>query len=208
MPRRSSSKENFLWLIGNFPRLRVIIEHLSTKVALDAVMNAGPNVAATITPHHLLVSNKQMLGSRNRPDYYCKPVPKTYDDIYAILGAIRHQAKGFGRLRKLFAGTDSAPHVESQKVSHKGCAGVYNAPVAHRAYLQILEDIGCIDHFADFTSRIGREFYRRPETDGTRRLHFVKRPSAPVPDVYEHGRVRVVPFLAGHTLELELAAVA
>eukprot|EP00965_Chrysotila_dentata_P060542 2006599-Pleurochrysis_carterae.AAC.2 len=108
-------------LLSHAPGLKVVLEHMSTREAVEFVESAGSNVAGTITPQHLLANRNAMLVGGLRPHWYCLPILKTEDDRQALLGAVR---RGCSRV---FLGTDSAPHAVGRKQSACGCAGVFSA---------------------------------------------------------------------------------
>ena len=125
-------------MIQNFPALRIVLEHISTKIAVEFVKHASEKIAATITPHHLFYNRNQLLAGGIRPHYYCLPILKHETDQIAL-----QQAATSGD-PKFFAGTDSAPHSISSKESACGCAGIYSAPYAVAMYAQIFDESAVI----------------------------------------------------------------
>ncbi len=183
----------------DFPELRIVLEHVTSKAAADFVEAADERLGATVTPQHLMVDRNAMLVGGIRPHLYCLPILKRRRDR----DALRHLvATGFPRL---FLGTDSAPHAQHLKEHACGCAGCYSAPVALEAYAQVFDDLGCLDRLADFASRFGARFYRLPENTGT--VTLVEEDWTPPDSVPVGGEVHAVrPFLAGETVRWRVAA--
>ena len=178
-------------LIKNFPRLRVVLEHISTKTAVEFILEAPQHVAATITPHHLLFNRNHFLVGGVHPHYYCLPLLKREQDQIAL-----QQAATSGNPR-FFAGTDSAPHAKSQKESACGCAGIYSAPYALAMYAQIFDDQHHLDRLEAFTSRFGADFYQLPYNQT--QIELIKQPQV-IPSTLPLGHTTVVPLAAGDTL--------
>lgn len=141
-------------LINNFPKLRIVLEHISSKAAVDFVIQAPSQVSATVTPQHLMYHRNHLLVGGIKPHYYCLPILKHQTDQIAIQQAVRSGHP------KFFAGTDSAPHVRSQKESACGCAGVFSAPYAVAFYAQVFETLDALPKLNDFLARFGAEFYQ------------------------------------------------
>ena len=179
-------------IIANFPKLRIVLEHISTQTAVDFVIQAPVNVAATITPHHLLYNRNKLLAGGLRPHYYCLPILKHERDQKAL-----HIAVGSGN-PKFFAGTDSAPHAVNNKESACGCAGIYSAPFALALYAQIFEELNHLEQLNYFTSRFGAEFYQLPINQ--EKIELIKSPQQ-VPDSMPFGLNQVVPMAAGETIQ-------
>lgn len=171
----------------NFPKLRIVLEHATTKDAIECVKSLGANVACTLTVHHMYLTLDDVIGDRLNPHAFCKPVAKRPADRLAIIDAA---LSGNG---KFFLGSDSAPHVISQKENACGAAGVYTAPVLVPALCQIFEDYGTISKLEAFTSQFAAEFYNLPLNQHS--IEIVKEPWT-VPETC--GTVK--PFLAGQTL--------
>jgi len=174
-------------IIENFPRLRIIVEHISDMASVEFVNNASENIAASITVHHMELTLDQIIGARLQPHHFCKPVPKRPRDKKAILDAALSGSS------KYFLGTDSAPHLKKDKESDRGCAGIYSAPVAMPVLLETFESAGALAKVENFTSVFGSDFYKIPRNTSTLRMR--KKPWK-VPDEI-HG---VVPYKAGETL--------
>ncbi|MFC3909846.1 dihydroorotase [Legionella dresdenensis] len=178
-------------LVADFPRLRIVLEHISTKAAVDFILNAPATVAATITPHHLLYNRNHMLAGGIRPHYYCLPILKKESDQLAL-----HQAALSGN-PKFFAGTDSAPHAIESKQSSCGCAGIYSAPFAVALYTQFFDNAGQLTRLNPFISNFGADFYRLPHNDS--QLLIIRKEQT-IPASMPLGDKRVVPVAAGEVL--------
>jgi len=147
--------------VRQFPGLRMILEHLSTKTAVDFVRSAAPQVGGTITPYHMVLTRTDVLGWGLRPYFYCMPVIKTEPDRLAL-----RQAATSGEAC-YFLGTDSAPHPVSRKLAVNGVPGVFNAPVALATYARVFEEEGALDKLEAFASLNGPRHYRLPPNEGT-----------------------------------------
>jgi dihydroorotase len=177
--------------LARFPGLRVVFEHITTTQAVDFVRAAGPDVAATITPHHLEINRNAMFDGGIRPHMYCLPVAKR--ELHRL--ALR--AAATSGEAKFFLGTDSAPHAVGDKESACGCAGLFNAPAALESYAKVFEEEGALDRLEAFASLNGPAFYRMPANE--QRVALVRAPLA-VPARIDAGAAEVVPFHAGATL--------
>ena len=179
-------------IINKFPDLKVVFEHITTKEARDFVLSSSDNIAATITPHHLLANRNDMLVGGIRPHYYCLPVLKR---------AIPHQSALLDAATsgspKFFLGTDSAPHVKAAKESSCGCAGVLNAHCAIELYATAFESKNALDRLEGFASKFGPDFYSLPRNKDTITL---TRTEWIVPESYACADSRVVPFMAGKSI--------
>jgi dihydroorotase len=178
-------------LMRDFPELKIVLEHITTAQAVDFVETAGPNLAATITPHHLIINRNAMFDRGFRPHAYCLPVAKREKHRLAI----RRSATSGSP--KFFLGTDSAPHVRQAKESSCGCAGIFNAPSALEAYASVFDEEGALDRLEAFASENGPHFYGLPLNDGTVTLH---RTPLEIADRLGRGEIELVPFLAGSQL--------
>lgn len=178
-------------IVKNFPGLRIVLEHISTRAAVDFVRNSPDTVAATITPHHLFYNRNQLLAGGVRPHYYCLPILKRAEDQKAL-----REAACSGN-PKFFAGTDSAPHARGSKESACGCAGVYCAPYAMPFYAQVFEQEQQLPRLNDFCSHFGAGFYRVPVNRSE--LTLVKREHR-IPQELAFGDEQVVPMAAGELL--------
>ena len=179
-------------LIRDFPRLRVVLEHISSRAGVEFVIEAPATVAATITPHHLLYNRNQLLAGGIKPHYYCLPILKSEQDQKAL-----QQAAISGNI-KFFAGTDSAPHARSLKESACGCAGVYSAPFALAMYAQLFDQFDQLKKLEPFMSWFGADFYHQAHS--TEQIELVLSPQL-IPQTLPLGHTHVVPLAAGSTLE-------
>ncbi len=179
-----------------FPKLRIVFEHITTKDAVQYVLDADKYVAATITPHHLLFNRNAMLVGGIRPHYYCLPVLKRQSHQQALIEAATSGNP------KFFLGTDSAPHPQTAKESACGCAGIYSAHAAIELYATAFEAAGQLDRLEAFASFHGADFYKLPRN--TRKITLNKNPWR-VPDTIGDGNNTIVPLLAGETVDWQLA---
>jgi dihydroorotase len=181
----------FVPLLSDFPALRIVFEHITTREAADFVIAAGENVAATITPQHLVINRNALFAGGLRPHAYCLPVAKREEHRLAIRRAATSGSP------KFFLGTDSAPHGVERKESGCGCAGIFNAPFALESYARVFEEENALDRLEAFASEYGPRFYGLPPNEG--RVVLERSPN-PVPDSLPAGETRLVPFHAGETL--------
>jgi dihydroorotase len=148
-------------IVKHFPNLRIVLEHVTTKEAVQFVESADSTVAATITPQHLLFNRNAMLSGGIKPHYYCLPILKREMHRHALVqAAISGNAK-------FFLGTDSAPHLTHLKESACGCAGCYTAFGAMELYAEIFEQANALDKLESFASFYGADFYRIARNTGT-----------------------------------------
>lgn len=148
-------------IVEKYQNLKVVLEHITTKDAADFVMEASANVAATLTPQHLMLNRNDLLVGGIRPHYYCLPILKRNTHQQALRAAV---ASGSS---KFFLGTDSAPHMKGQKESACGCAGCYSAPAAIELYADIFEELDALDKLEGFASFHGADFYGLPRNSKT-----------------------------------------
>ena len=179
-------------LVKNFPELKIVLEHITTKDAVDFVSQSKENVAATITAHHLLSNRNHMFIGGIRPHYYCLPVLKRREPHQEAL--IKAATSGSP---KFFLGTDSAPHDKTQKESACGCAGIFSANAAIELYAEAFDRAGKIDKLEGFASYFGADFYGLARNMD---LIMLEKSSWTVPDSYDFFSLRVVPFFAGEQL--------
>jgi dihydroorotase len=175
-------------LVRDFPALKVVLEHITTKQAADFVAAASTNVAATITPQHLHLNRNALFQGGLRPHAYCLPVVKREEHR---LGVRKAAVSGSP---KFFLGTDTAPHTREAKESACGCAGIFNAPYALESYAQVFDEEGALDKFEGFASEHGPRFYGLPQNEGTVTL---ERSGQDVPETVEG----LVPFHSGQRLD-------
>lgn len=177
-------------LIQAFPDLKIVLEHITSKSAVDFIKAASSNVVATITPHHLYINRNALLVGGIHPHYYCLPILKRKEDQQALIGA------AISGNPKFFIGTDSAPHTKTRKESSCGCAGIFHS-YAMSIYAQVFEDNHALDKLEGFTSRFGAQFYGLPTHSTTitlRKIRWI------VPESIPFGKETVIPFLANETL--------
>lgn len=182
-------------LIHEFPELKVVIEHITTKEAVDFVLEAPHQVAATITPQHLWYSRNDLLVGGIKPDFYCLPILKREAHQRAL------QEAAFSGLPKFFLGTDSAPHTHETKYTDCGCAGIYSAYSAVELYAEIFERFGHLDRLEAFASHFGPDFYQLPRN--TKTLTLVKEPWV-IPSKLQFGSSYVTPMHAGKQLQWQI----
>ncbi|MBL8534892.1 MAG: dihydroorotase [Betaproteobacteria bacterium] len=175
-------------LVRSMPALRIVLEHITTRQAADFVREAGPNVAATITAHHLLLNRNAIFQGGVRPHHYCLPVLKREEHRRALV-----QAATSGSPR-YFLGTDSAPHARHTKENDCGCAGVYTAHAGIELYAEAFDAAGALDRLEGFASVHGPAFYGLPRNDGTITL---RRQAWDVPVEFPYGEHRLVGLRAG-----------
>ncbi len=183
-------------VVADFPELKVVFEHITTADAADFVMESGDTIGATITPQHLAYNRNAMLVGGIKPHFYCLPVIKREEHRLALRKAATSGSP------KFFLGTDSAPHTKDAKENACGCAGVFNAPFAMESYTKTFEEEGALDKLEAFASENGPKFYGLPLNE--RRI-VLERAQTVVPDHVEGHGNRLVPFLAGETLEWRFA---
>jgi len=183
-------------LLENFPELKVVLEHITTKEAVDFVSDSKENVAATITAHHLLANRNHMLVGGIRPHYYCLPVLKRQSPHQEALIAAATSGSA-----KFFLGTDSAPHEKHQKESACGCAGVFSAHAAIELYAEAFDRENKIERLEGFASHYGADFYGLQRNSDTIML---EKKSWTVPASFEFADSEVVPFFAGESLSWRL----
>ncbi|TYK66908.1 dihydroorotase [Colwellia echini] len=174
-------------LVANYPNLKIVLEHITTKNAVDFVKAAGDNIGATITVHHLLYNRNDMLVGGIRPHYFCLPILKRNIHQQALREAATSGST------KFFLGTDSAPHAQSAKESSCGCAGVYSAHSAIELYAEVFEQENALDKLEGFASINGANFYQLPIN--TDKITLVKK-SWSVPATMSFGDDVVVPVRA------------
>ena len=178
-----------------FPALRVVVEHMTTREAVQFVESASDNVAATITPQHLMFNRNAILAGGIRPHYYCLPVLKREHHRLALL-----QAATSGN-PKFFLGTDSAPHLTALKENSCGCAGCFTAHAALELYAEMFEQAGSLDKLEGFASFYGADFYRLPRNTATLTL---RKQAWTVPGRYGEADTCITPLLAGERLSWQI----
>ena len=182
-------------LLQRFPRLRVVLEHITTRAAVEFIQSTNENIAATITAHHLLLNRNAMFMGGIRPHHYCLPILKRESHRRALLEA------AISGNPKFFLGTDSAPHAKNAKESACGCAGIYTAPLALELYTEIFDTAGTLDKLEGFASFYGADFYRLPRNTDTITLC---RENWTMPETLNYGEEKLVPLRAGETVKWKL----
>jgi len=180
-------------VVGDFPELKIVFEHITTEDAARFVESSGPNIAATVTPQHLIINRNALFAGGLRPHAYCLPVAKREAHRLAVRKAATSGSP------KFFLGTDSAPHTREAKESSCGCAGLFNAPYALESYAQVFEEENALDKFEAFASTNGPAFYGLPLNEGRMTL---ERTDVDVPNEIQG----LVPFHAGETLRWRMVA--
>jgi dihydroorotase len=183
-------------LLERFPGLKVVLEHITTREAAQYVEVTGPNVAATITAHHLLLNRNAIFLGGIRPHHYCLPVLKRETHREALVEAATSGNP------KFFLGTDSAPHARNTKEAACGCAGIYTAHAALELYAAAFEEAGALDKLEGFASVFGAQFYGLPLNDS--KVSLV-REEWRVPERLRFGKDELVPLRAGETIPWKLA---
>ncbi|GAB2917273.1 dihydroorotase [Rheinheimera gaetbuli] len=183
-------------IVTRIPTLKVVFEHITTADAAAFVSQASANVAATITPQHLLLNRNDLLVGGVRPHNYCLPVLKRRTHQDALRAAVASGST------KFFLGTDSAPHERHRKESACGCAGCYSAHSAIELYAQVFDDLGALDKLEGFASHHGADFYGLPRNTGTVTLQK-QQWQVPAEIILPNGNP-IVPFYAGETLNWKL----
>ncbi|MGF1714294.1 dihydroorotase [Photobacterium chitinilyticum] len=183
-------------IVEQMPNLKIVVEHITTKDAVEFVNNAGPNVGATITAHHLMFNRNHMLVGGIRPHFYCLPILKRNIHQQALVEAATSESP------KFFLGTDSAPHAQGRKESACGCAGSYTAHAAIELYAEVFEQAGALEKLEAFASFNGPDFYGLPRNNDT--ITLVKE-SWTVPETMAFGGDVVVPIRAGEEMSWKVA---
>lgn len=185
-------------LVDDFPKLKVVLEHITTKDAVDFVSNSNStgNVAATITAHHLLFNRNDMLVGGIRPHFFCLPILKRNIHQQALMAAATSGNPRF------FLGTDSAPHTKSNKETSCGCAGCYTAYAAIELYAQAFDEAGALDKLEGFASHFGPDFYGLARNNDTITL---EKSDWQIPEQLSMGGEPLIPLCAGETLSWQVA---
>jgi dihydroorotase len=182
-------------LLARLPELRVVFEHITTRDAVQYVEAGGDNLAATLTPQHLLMNRNALFSGGLRPHHYCLPVLKRETHREALLAAATSGSK------KFFLGTDSAPHARGAKECGCGCAGIYSAHAAIELYAEAFDSVGALDRLEAFASFNGPDFYRLARNTGT--LILARKPWR-VPGSLTFGGDALVPLRAEENIQWTL----
>ncbi|HDL7825004.1 TPA: dihydroorotase [Yersinia enterocolitica] len=180
-----------------FPELKIVFEHITTKDAADYVLAGNRFLGATITPQHLMFNRNHMLVGGIRPHLFCLPILKRSTHQEALRQAVASGSERF------FLGTDSAPHAKHRKESSCGCAGVFNAPSALPAYASVFEEMNALQHLEAFCSLNGPRFYGLPVNEDV--VELVRVPFQQ-PEEISLGNESIIPFLAGQTINWSVKA--
>lgn len=182
-------------LINRIPNLRIVLEHITTKDAVEFVLEQKDNIAATITAHHLLHNRNDLLAGGVRPHFYCLPILKRNSHQQALIDAATSGNS------KFFLGTDSAPHGRSQKESTCGCAGIYTAPAAIEFYAEVFDQQNALDQLENFASLNGPKFYGL--TPNNESITLIRQ-YWQIPEHYQLDNDQVIPLRAGETVAWQL----
>ncbi len=182
-------------LINRFPDLKIVMEHITTKDAVDFVTAASDNIAATITVHHLLMNRNAIFTGGIRPHHYCLPILKRELHRKALVEV------AISGNPKFFLGTDSAPHAQGAKESACGCAGMYTAYNAMELYAEVFDHAGALDRLEGFASIFGAKFYDLPQNTASITL---KRENWEIPESLPLGQEKIIPLRAGEACQWKL----
>jgi dihydroorotase len=188
-------EQQMIPLRRDFPELKIVFEHITTKEAAQYVAEAGPATAATLTAHHLLYNRNAIFTGGIRPHYYCLPVLKRETHRLALVQAATSGSP------KFFLGTDSAPHPAQLKEHATGCAGCYTAHAAIEMYAEAFDNAGALDKLEGFASFHGPDFYGLPRNQGTITL---RREAWTPPESFAFGEAELKPLRAGEALPWKL----
>ena len=184
-------------LCQDFPGLKIVLEHITTADGAAFVADSGLNIAATITPHHLMINRNAIFAGGIRPHMYCLPIAKRERHRLALRAAATSGDSSF------FLGTDSAPHPISAKETDCGCAGIFNAPAAIELYAQVFAEEGALDRLEGFASLHGPAFYGLPANTET--VTIEKTPwLAPGPVKIQDEGETILPFLSGEEISWKI----
>ena len=178
-------------IVIHFPNLRIVVEHLTTKEAVEFVLSSSNKIAGTITPQHLMFNRNALLAGGIRPHYYCLPIIKREHHRLALVKAATSGNP------KFFLGTDSAPHLSHVKENSCGCAGCYSAHAALELYAEVFENGNALDKLEGFSSFFGADFYKLPRN--TNKVALQKQ-SWTVPASYQVNTENITPLKANETL--------
>ena len=182
-------------LVKNYPKLKIVFEHITTKQAADFVTQSPSNVAATITAHHLLLNRNDMFKGGINPHHYCLPILKREEHRLALVNA------AISGNAKFFLGTDSAPHAKNTKEAACGCAGMYTAHAAIELYAEAFDNANALDKLEGFAGFYGADFYGLPRNIDKITL---EKTSWIAPEVLLLGDETLVPFRAGQAIKWKI----
>ncbi len=182
-------------LVKDFSELKIVFEHITTRAAADFVLSASVNIAATITPQHILLNRNDLFKDGLRPHHYCLPILKVEDDRQAVLDAATSGNP------KFFLGTDSAPHERNKKETNCACAGIFSAHIALELYTEAFEAAGQLDKLEAFASHYGADFYGLSRNED--KVTLIKKDLS-IPETIAFSDSVLVPFRAGETCSWQL----
>ncbi|CAG7856135.1 partial dihydroorotase, partial [biofilm metagenome] len=180
-------EQYLIGIVNTFPSLRIVLEHVTTKEAVQFVESASQNIAATITPQHLLYNRNALFVGGIRPHYYCLPVLKREPHRQALINAATSSNP------KFFLGTDSAPHLTDLKENACGCAGCFTAPIALELYAEAFESADALDKLEGFASFYGADFYGLPRNTGK---IVLEKNEWQIPKYYGKNKTSITPLRA------------
>ena len=182
-------------LLSEYPKLKVVFEHITTSDAVNFVINSPTTIAATITPHHLLLNRNDLLIGGIHPHNYCLPVLKRNTHQQALIKAATSGNP------KFFLGTDSAPHAQHTKENACGCAGIYSSHAAIELYAEVFEAANALDKLQGFASHYGADFYQLPRNN---KIITLIKQSWTVPESYEFTGKTLIPMRAGEKIHWQV----
>lgn len=182
-------------LVKDFPELKIVFEHITTKVGVDFVLNTDANIVASITPQHILLNRNDLFKGGLRPHNYCLPILKAEEDRNAV------ESAAISGNKKFFLGTDSAPHERNRKESDCGCAGIFSAHIGIELYAEAFEAAGALDKLEAFASFYGADFYGLPRNE--EKLTLIKKEQS-IPETITFADSVLVPFRTGETCAWQL----
>jgi dihydroorotase len=185
-------------LLQKLPELKVVLEHITTAQAVEFVSEQNSNIAATITPHHLLFNRNDLLAGGVRPHFYCLPILKRNIHQQALAKAATSGNPRF------FLGTDSAPHARHTKETDCGCAGIYSAAGAIELYTEFFDQHNALEKLEGFASHFGADFYGLPRNSGE---IVLEKKAWTMPNEFPLGDNSVVPMRAGEEIEWSVVEI-
>lgn len=188
-------RDTLVSLVKRHPTLKIVLEHITTEVAANFVLHAPNNIAATITPQHLLANRNHLLSGGIKPHYYCLPILKKESDRVALLKVATSGNS------KFFLGTDSAPHATHSKENACGCAGCYSMADAISYYAEAFAGVDKLDKLAGFASQFGADFYGLPRNK--KEIELINEPYQ-IANRYPYLDGTITPLMAGQTLNWKL----
>ncbi len=175
-------------IVRKFPQLKIVLEHITSRHAVEFIKNASSNLSATITAHHLLYERNDMLSYGLKPHLYCKPILKRNSDMIALSNVALSGHK------KFFLGSDSAPHLIGDKQSDCGCAGVYSAKYLIEILVQFFDNNNSLSNFEKFVSKNGANFY---DVSFNKKKLFLERSRIKIPNFIGNEEMKIIPMMAG-----------